>query len=66
MNMRVTAPYMGSTDVDRNNDFASESVGVDREQGLWVITADGEEIRFSLEVQQEIADAIETFLSRLR
>lgn len=53
---------MGSADVEPDNDFASESCGVDRERGLWVITASGEEIRFSLEVQQQIAEGLESFL----
>lgn len=58
----MTAPYMGSTDVDKNNDFANESVGVDREHGLWVITERGEEIHFSLEVQAQIYDALDSYL----
>lgn len=65
MNMKVTAPYMGSTDVDPNNDFANESCGVDRENGLWVINADGQEIRFDREVQAQIYEALDDFLFSL-
>lgn len=55
-------PFMHATDVEPNNDFASESVGVDREQGLWVINANGDEIRFSLDVQGQIYEALGDYL----
>lgn len=45
---------MPSTDVDYNNDYATESVGIDADNGLWVIGADGEQISFSTEVQESI------------
>jgi len=63
--MKLTAPYMGSTDVNVDDDFASETVGVDRTQGLWVINADGTEVRFSLEVQQQIYEALDEYLFNL-
>ena len=62
MNMKLTAPWMGSTDVNPHDDFANESVGVDRENGLWVINADGQEIRFDREVQAQIYEALDDFL----
>lgn len=55
---------MSSTDVEPDNDYAAESVGVDDAQGLWVINANGDEIRFSLEVQIQIHDALGEFLRR--
>lgn len=62
MNMKLTAPYLGSTDVEPHNDFATETVGVDRQTGLWVITAAGDEVRFSLEVQNQIHEALGSYL----
>jgi hypothetical protein len=49
---------MGQTDVDVNDDFASEYVGVDREGGLYVTLENGHEVRFSLAVQQQIHDGL--------
>lgn len=62
MNMRLTAPYMGSTDVDPENDYAAESTGVDRESGLWVIDHQGNLITFSIEVQEQIHEALGDYL----
>ena len=50
----VTYPILPSQDVDETNDFASESVGIDSGTGMWVICADGKEIRFSEEVEHRI------------
>jgi hypothetical protein len=55
----VTYAVMPSTDVDPENDYASETVGVDSGKGLWVIAANGDEISFSKEVQLQIMDALE-------
>lgn len=58
----MTAPYMHATDVDTNNDFASEYVGVDREGGLYVTLENGHELRFSIEVQSQIHESLGDFL----
>lgn len=54
----MTYAVMPSTDVDEENDYANETVGVDSGRGLWVIAGNGDEIEFSREVQLQILDAL--------
>lgn len=54
----MTYAVMPSTDVEPENDYATESVGVDSGNGLWVIAGNGDEISFSKEVQLQILDAL--------
>lgn len=62
MTKTVTAPFMHATDVDTNDDYAMELAGVDRERGLFVLNAKGEEIRFSLEMQEALHENLGLFL----
>lgn len=56
--MANTTVYLGSTDAEPENDFASHSVGVDSAVGLYVIDDNGNELNFSPEVQERIYDAL--------
>lgn len=50
----MTFPILPSQDVDETNDFATESVGIDTGTGMWIINADGKEIRFSEQTEHRI------------
>lgn len=54
MTAQTETVIMESTDVDVDNDYANESVGVTQETGLWVLDGFGALTNFSEEVQREI------------
>jgi len=56
---------MHATDVDVNDDYANEMAGVDRTKGLYVLDAAGIDINFSLEVQQQIHEALGDYLESI-
>lgn len=58
----ASAPFMHAADVDKNDDFAFALVGVDRLAGLYVLDEAGNEVRISLEVQQQVHEALGDYL----
>lgn len=66
--MRVSntiTQYMVAADAEPDNDFASHSVGVDSAVGLHVITAEGLELNFDVDVQESIFEALAEHLGRV-